>query len=273
MFVALTYDGKRISIDNAQKDVLYFCPICGEKLTIRAVNSCNVKTHFAHKRGTECLDNWSHDMSEWHLAWQKRFPEECREVVVENDGVKHRADILIGDNVIEFQHSPITFDEIMQRNNFYLSCGYNVVWVFDANDRIKNSLDISIDPMECGDYDLCWKRKSPQFAFEKCHRVKIYLDYKIKLTSSEKLDDERNIMLLIEKMSSKDFAFYKTKNDYILPENFLKEYGIPLDKVLSVTEIINKTERLIREEELKKYNERKDFLMNELWKGANFRRR
>ena len=93
------------------------------------------------------------------------------------------------------------------------------------------------------------------------------------MTSSEKLDDEREIMLLIEKMSSKDFAFYKTKNDYILPENFLKEYGIPLDKVLSVTEIINKTERLIREEELKKYNERKDFLMNKLWKRANFRRR
>ena len=50
------------------------------------------------------------------------------------------ADVLINGYVIEFQHSPISRDEIKERNEFYTNCGYKVIWVFDANDKIKNTL-------------------------------------------------------------------------------------------------------------------------------------
>ena len=200
MFIALDDYGNRISIENATKDNQYFCPICGELLTIRATDSLAVRTHFAHKRGTICYDDWTHDMSEWHLSWQRRFPEEYREVVIEKNGIKHRADICINNTVIEFQHSPITGEEIAKRNNFYLYCGYQIVWVFDATDKIKNWIEDSIDPMKCRDDDLCWKRAKQQFAIKMPPQVTIYLQYKTCISNPQYANQEFDIMLLLTKI-------------------------------------------------------------------------
>ncbi|MBQ4272258.1 MAG: hypothetical protein IJB95_01195, partial [Clostridia bacterium] len=141
MFIAYDESKKRVDINDADKSKQYYCPICGEKLIIKAKDSLAVKRHFAHKKGAECLDTWQHDMSEWHYNWQCQFPEEYREVVVEKDEKKHRADVLINGYVIEFQHSPISRVEIKERNEFYTNCGYKVIWVFDANDKIKNTFN------------------------------------------------------------------------------------------------------------------------------------
>lgn len=264
MFIALDVNGKRISIENAVKDNQYFCPICGELLTIRATESLAVKTHFAHKRGTVCYDDWTHDMSEWHFSWQKQFPEQCREIVIEKDGIKHRADICINNTVIEFQHSPITGEEIAKRNNFYLSCGYQVVWVFDATDKIKNWIEDSIDPMKCRDNDLCWKRAKQQFAIKIPPQVKIYLQYKTCVSNSQYANQEFDIMLLLTEISPKDFIFYKTMPFYILPSNFLKQYGIPLDNVLSITDIINQTKLFVQQERARQYKASQKQIMNNI---------
>ena len=61
------------------------------------------------------MDDWKYDMSEWHRGWQSRFPENVREIVVEHRGECHRADILMGGYVIEFQHSPISAGEFERR--------------------------------------------------------------------------------------------------------------------------------------------------------------
>lgn len=263
MFIALNTNGERISIENATKDTQYFCPVCGEPLTIRATNSLAIKTHFAHKRGTICYDDWTHDMSEWHFSWQKQFPEQCREIVIEKDGIKHRADICINNTVIEFQHSPITGEEIAKRNNFYLSCGYQVVWVFDATDKIKNWIEDSIDPMKCRDNDLCWKRAKQQFAIKIPPQVKIYLQYKTCVSNSQYANQEFDIMLLLTEISPKDFIFYKTIF-YILPSNFLKQYGIPLDNVLSITDIINQTKLFVQQKRARQYKARQKQIMNNI---------
>ena len=246
MFIALDENGCRISIENATNDYQYFCPICGELLIIRATDSLAVRRHFAHKRGTVCLDDWNHDMSEWHLAWQQQFPEQNTEVVIEKDGIKHRADVCINNTVIEFQHSPITAQEIAERNIFYLGCGYKMVWVFDATDKIKNYFDDSIDPMKCQEDDLCWKRAKQQFAFPIPPEVTVYLQYKTPVFfdfENKKVD----IMLKVTKMSPKDFKFFKTKY-YILPVNFLKEYGaISNSDILSVRDIFHKTKLYLQQ--------------------------
>ena len=88
MFKAKRKDGTPVWIENAIIGEEYFCPICGEPLIIKAVKSDAIRTHFAHKKG-KCLDGWHYDMSEWHRAWQEKFPEQCREVVVEKNGIKH----------------------------------------------------------------------------------------------------------------------------------------------------------------------------------------
>ena len=166
VFVAKDKEGNRVTIEEAARGCEYFCPICGGRVIVKAKESEAVSEHFAHKNKVEC-DSWQHDMSEWHRAWQNYFPEECQEVVVQSGGVKHIADVLINnDTVIEFQHSPITAEEIAERNRFYTECGYKVVWVFDAEGKIKNKSVDTIDPILCADTDLCWKRPKREFSIK-----------------------------------------------------------------------------------------------------------
>ena len=133
MFYANDTSGKRVFIDNAIVKGEYFCPTCGATLIIRKGNKR--VHHFAHKRSKECTDSWHYDMTDWHYDWQLRFPEECREVVMEKDGIKHRADVFFDNNVIEFQHSPLSPNEFEERNNFYTSLGYKVIWIFDLGEE------------------------------------------------------------------------------------------------------------------------------------------
>ena len=132
MQIAIDKDGKRTLAYNAKNEDNYLCPICGGIVILRQ-GSINV-AHFAH-RSNECADNWNYDMSEWHYSMQKRFAEEQREVVVKNMGKTHRADILYKNQVIEFQHSPISIEELEERNNFYNEAGYSVAWVFDVQEQ------------------------------------------------------------------------------------------------------------------------------------------
>ena len=240
MYIALDLNKERIQIENASSDKEYFCPICGEKLIIKAIGSKSVRTHFAHKNRKDC-DDFSHDMSDWHYNWQCCFPENTREIVLENNGIKHRADILINNTVIEFQHSPISADEIRERNEFYLSCGYNMVWVFDANDKIKNEFNGSLNTLECGDFDLVWKRKNSQFIAPMPNKVNVFLEYKIdiKLNGIEykKFDN----LILLEKVHEKYIYFIRTYPYLITPNNFLKEFGIGINDVLAISEILKKS--------------------------------
>lgn len=237
MFIALNKADERIEIDNADPQKQYFCPICGESLIIRAKDSLAVRAHFAHKRGTQC-DDWKHDMSEWHYNWQQRFPKECREVVIENNGEKHRADVCIGDKVIEFQHSPITREEIIKRNTFYTSCGYQVVWVFDATNKIKNEYGDSIDPLRCRNSTLFWKRPRREFDITIPRNVTIFLQYKSTVSNEQYQNQLFDLMILITKMTSESFSFYPTHPYYILPENFLKEFGVSCLNIPSISDII-----------------------------------
>lgn len=136
MFIAWDKDHNRVYSENAVKGVDYFCPCCEEKLILK--NGNYVATHFAHKHNTECRDDWHYDMSEWHKRMQDYFDKDCQEIVLKSDGEIHRADVLVDNTVIEFQHSPITVEEFNKRNIFYTSLGYRIVWVFDANEWLDS---------------------------------------------------------------------------------------------------------------------------------------
>ena len=251
MFIALDGSNQRVSIDTVDKTKQYFCPVCGEKLSIKALDSLSVKAHFAHKKGTECLDTWQHDMSEWHYNWQCLFPEEFREVVVEKDGIKHRADVLINDYVIEFQHSPITATEIMERNTFYLNCGYNVIWVFDANGKIKNSFDKDgcIDPAKLKVGDLEWKRARAEFKDQICKEVSYFIEYNTNISTNP--PSNSNIMLFLTELHPKEIKYLPTifpvgdrdKYIYLIKDYFVRSF-LPKkdnDNVMSALDIIKKS--------------------------------
>ena len=128
MLIAINKTGNRILSQDATKDEKYFYPICNGEMILKS-GEINI-THFAHKNN-ECKDDWNYDMSEWHKNKQSYFDERFQEVIVEKNGIKHRADVLKDGIVIEFQHSSISAEEFNERNKFYISAGYKVVWVFD----------------------------------------------------------------------------------------------------------------------------------------------
>ena len=242
MFIALDKDNNKISIEQADKNAQYFCPQCGAPLIIKAVDSLAVKAHFAHRKGSDC-DSFSHDMSDWHLDWQKKFPIENREVVIEKDGIKHRADVCINNTVIEFQHSPITAEEISQRNEFYLSCGYNMIWIFDANDQLKNECGDSIDPVRCRSGDLCWKRAKRQFAIKMPPKVNVFVEYKTEVSVPQLNGQQVDIMLLLQEVEPKYLKYYSTqintKYYYLLPQYLLKEFGLIEENIPTISAIVN----------------------------------
>lgn len=166
MFVALDKDGKRIFSEEAQKNEEYLCPICKSPVIVKD-GEINAK-HFAHKQG-DCKDDWHYDMSEWHRYKQSHFPVESREVVVNNGEETHRADVLIDNTVIEFQHSPITAEEFNKRNTFFEKLGYRVAWVFDFTEKIESG---TLEVSEKSDYMYIWKH--PMRIFENCFPINDY---------------------------------------------------------------------------------------------------
>ena len=250
MFVANDQAGKRITIEDAVPGGTYFCPVCGGALIVKAKESEAVKEHFAHKSRRLC-DSWNYDMSEWHRTWQRFFPEECQEVVVQNGEEKHRADVLINNTVIEFQHSPIKAEEIAERNSFYRECGYKVVWVFDAEGKIKNKFGETIDPRLCCETDLLWKRARREFSIKMPKDVTVYLHYKTSISNPQYAGKEFDILLRLKDVSSKQIVFYDTSiinNNqkecfYIFKWIFLQEYGVSLaENIPSVSDIIQAIE-------------------------------
>ena len=139
MQFAKNENGERTYILGAEEDKQYYCPFCDAPM-IQRRGLINIP-HFAHAKGCLCTDDWKYeDMSEWHISWQERYPFASREVAVNNELGRHRADILTNNTVVEFQHSPMSAEEFQERNNFYTACGYKVIWLFDVRDYYQANL-------------------------------------------------------------------------------------------------------------------------------------
>lgn len=139
MYIALNKEQKRISIRDAVQGDVFFCPVCLEKMFIKA--GTERVHHFSHFPNCKCHDSWNghYDMSDWHYDWQNQFPPENQEVVVQCDDIRHRADVLIDRTVVEFQHSPLSSGKFNDRNVFYHSnIGYKVVWLYDMHEDYDN---------------------------------------------------------------------------------------------------------------------------------------
>ena len=77
--------------------------VCKEKHELIKYESKIKKSHFKHK-----INN---PMTDWHKEWQSNFKQ--IEISVGNN----IADVLIDNNIIEFQHSYISKEDIEERNN------------------------------------------------------------------------------------------------------------------------------------------------------------
>ena len=253
MFIAIDDKNNRIPSCEAVSKQPYYCPTCGELVVLKATDSKYKRPHFAHKQGTLCIDDWKYDMSEWHLSWQEKFPIEYREVVIKKDGICHRADVLFHNIIIEFQHSPISREDFIKRNIFYLQQGYKILWIFDATNKIKTPIEEIIQPIfqkgssvkeEFYIRKFEWKRKQNQFdrfssPYPKESKIAVFLDVD---TGNE--DKKDNLLIPLYHVDS----YYPSAHHLeppILVKNFLKEYRlIDEEDILSISEISQKTHEI-----------------------------
>ena len=139
MYLALNpKTNQKIKITDAIRKEAYTCLCSGSPILVKE-DKIRVK-HFSHKPGADCPSIDGSKMSEWHWQWQELFHTDLREIIIKDpaSGQMRRADVLIGNTVIEFQNSPISAEEFDARNEFYTKLGYQVIWMFNM-----------LEPVEC----------------------------------------------------------------------------------------------------------------------------
>ena len=131
MRVAYDYNDNRVHIDDTHSNQEYYCPYCGAPLITKKGDIR--QHHFAHKQNHRCADSWtnssthSYDLTPWHNEWQSLFPKENQEVILSLGDTRHRADVMIGKTVVEFQHSIMQTQVFDDRNNFYFNLANKVI--------------------------------------------------------------------------------------------------------------------------------------------------
>lgn len=114
---------------NANIDIENYNPeihknlICKNAHPLIAKRGNVLKHHFAHYQNTACSNK-----TDWHCRWQELF--ENVEIPFLNS--KHIADIVHNGMVIEIQHSNISQNDILSREETY----NDMIWIFD----VKNSV-------------------------------------------------------------------------------------------------------------------------------------
>ena len=215
MYKAVDENGSIVTIVNAKSKTNLYCRCCNKRVYYVAGNpgrKYGKCSHFRHYKGCQCIDDWNHDKTQWHKDWQDCFPIDNQEVIVENDGKKHIADVLISESkvIVEFQHSHISPDEFNERNEFYTALGFRVIWVFDVQKQYsRNRIGIG----ERG-YDAL--------------REAYYWDTPIDCLGQYKLSSDVDIFLQISGADSEIKLLRVSKNDvefklFYAPFDFSKE--------------------------------------------------
>jgi len=155
-------DGARIKATPHQTAT---CPCCHADV----ISKCGElkRWHWSHINLSDC-DTFAEPETMWHRSWKARFVEPCQEVVMG----PHRSDIkttlsghgVFPDNeiVIEFQNSPLSVKDVLERESFY----GRMVWVVNAaefKDHFRHSQNNRVR----------WKWSHTHWTHAKCP---VYLD-------------------------------------------------------------------------------------------------
>lgn len=108
MIIALDNNQCRVLASKANRKLDYYCQECGDKLLLRKGKIR--RAHFSHRASINC-ESAHRNKTDWHYDWQELFGLGYAERVIQVAGIIHIADILIGNTVIEFQHSRISEED------------------------------------------------------------------------------------------------------------------------------------------------------------------
>jgi competence protein CoiA len=161
----MLYDHLRNRATPKQKSL---CPCCRTSLLAKCER---IKIwHWSHESLIDC-DPWYEGMSAWHLDWQSLVKESSREIIIG----EHRADICLSNGMIfELQHSPISIDDIEEREAFY-GKEDKLRWIFDAAKFVQN-LRIIPKISKIGRPYIKFKWRRPRLSITAVQSFPMYFD-------------------------------------------------------------------------------------------------
>lgn len=166
MFYAWDEAGNSVE---AQPGLRATCPLC--RRCVIAKCGAVVEWHWAHVgEGESDCDSWAESETPWHRWWKTRAPLDWREVSMG----EHRADIRRDQDgyVIELQHSPISQEDIQNREAFYK----RMIWLLDGRLLTRQVLEFDewvprLREVRQGRWE--WNRPRKSFL---ASRKKIFID-------------------------------------------------------------------------------------------------
>ncbi|GHP14985.1 competence protein [Lentilactobacillus fungorum] len=122
--------------------MVFVCPCC--RSTVILKRGKYRIAHFSHQANATCV-GFSENESEAHLKGKLTFKRQVREmgyrveIEVVMPSIEQRADVFLPDEqfVIEYQCSPISFDEINRRTRNYRHLGNQVIWILGGRHRSR----------------------------------------------------------------------------------------------------------------------------------------
>ena len=213
---------------------IFFCEKGHELLY---ANGKKKKAYFRHKHSE---DVGGKPMTYWHIEWQGNFPTTEREFRKINDEqIKdRRCDALLNDTtIIEFQHSPIEYDEVINRTNDYKMHNKQIIWVIDGNENIvvkENNNRIYLEFT-----DKLWKFES----FIECEFI--YIDINSTIYKVEPSKIRSNMIDVCVPMKKEDFINCLIHNIQLFVEDnplqcyvFIKQQGAGNGKTFGIIKMI-----------------------------------
>jgi len=161
-----------------------FCVACGKPMIAKCGN-INIH-HWSHYSNSDHCDY--ENETQWHLWWKSLLPDENIEVMVERNGVRKITDARLNNGIhVEFQHSPISSQEIKERESHYM----NMIWIFDCIEAYQEdrlNLRLSIKKNSTENYrSFRWKHAKKSISY--CTKP-VYLDLGNSLLRLKKINTE-----------------------------------------------------------------------------------
>ena len=215
---------------------IFFCEQGHELLY---ANGKKNKAHFRHKHSEDVGGN---PMTYWHIEWQGNFPTTERPFRKKNDDDEQikdrRCDVLLNETtIIEFQHSPIEYDEVINRTNDYKMHNKQIIWVIDGNENIVVNDENNRIYLEFT--DKLWKFES----FIECGFI--YIDINSTIYKVEPSKIKSNMIDVCLPMKKEDFINCLIHNIQLFVEEnpfqcniFIKQQGAGNGKTFGIIKMI-----------------------------------
>ena len=267
--------GQKITISQYFNDTEIINKIKSEELYLVCKNghklyACKyriISDHFKHSNSNNLSPN---PMSEWHKEWSKEF--ENNEVVfpkILGCFSERRADAYINEQVIEFQNSFITKDEVDGRYNDYTVChNKNIMWIINCN----QSIDI-IEVNTYNTYIIKFVNSYWKYQHFTTHN-EIYLNYEDKIFKINP-NDVKSRMVNINEYHTVSTFINSIKNGIDIWKNekpiqcrlYYKQMGAGSGKTYNSIQILNGDKRFDHKNTiiyLTKMNAARNVINNEL---------